>query len=97
MKGSHVRWSIGLCALVGWLSAAAQATGADKSTIKDIGAIAVSGTVESINNNGQSVGAIPVSQTRNTGWWFDGKKSSTLEIAVEFAAGPWTSMAKARL
>lgn len=74
MKGSHVRWSIGLCALVGWLSAAAQATGADKSTIKDIGAIAVSGTVESINNNGQSVGAIPVSQTRNTGWWFDGKK-----------------------
>ena len=74
MKGLHVRWSIGLCALVGWLSVAALAAGADKYTIKDIGAIAVSGTVESINNNGQLVGAIPVSQTRNTGWWFDGKK-----------------------
>ena len=74
MKGSRVRWSIGLCALVAWWSIAALATAADKYTIKDVGAIAVGGTVESINNNGQLTGAIPVSPTRNTGWWFDGKK-----------------------
>ena len=74
MKGSRVHWSIGLCALGAWLSFAALATGADKYTIKDIGAIAVGGTIEGINNNGQLAGAIPVSSTRNTGWWFDGKK-----------------------
>ena len=50
------------------------ATAADKYTIKDIRAIAVGCTVESLNNNGQLAGAIPVSQTRNTGWWFDGRK-----------------------
>ena len=74
MKRSRQRWSLGLCALVVWLNIAALATAADKYSIKGIGAIAVGGTVESINNNGQLAGAIPVSQTRNTGWWFDGKK-----------------------
>ncbi len=74
MKWSRVYWSIGLCALVAWLSVEALATATDKYTIKDVGAIAAGGTVEGLNNNGQLAGAIPVSQTRNTGWWFDGKK-----------------------
>ncbi|MFI5248201.1 MAG: hypothetical protein ACHQWV_06580, partial [Nitrospirales bacterium] len=74
MKGSRVRWSIGLSALVASLSFAALVMAADKYTIKDIGAIAVGGTVEGLNNNGQLAGAIPVSSNRNTGWWFDGKK-----------------------
>ena len=74
MKWSRVYWSIGLCALVAWLSVEALATAMDKYTVKDVGAIAAGGTVEGLNNNGQLAGAIPVSQTRNTGWWFDGKK-----------------------
>ncbi len=74
MNGSRRHWSICLCALAAWLHVAALATAADKYSIKDIGVIAAGGTVESINNNGQLAGAIPVSQTRNTGWWFDGKK-----------------------
>ncbi len=74
MKELRMRWSIGLCTLVAWLTVTALATAADKYTIKDIGAIAAGGTVESLNNNGQLAGAIPVSSTRNTGWWFDGKK-----------------------
>jgi probable HAF family extracellular repeat protein len=74
MKGSLVRWSIGLYAMVAWLSVAALANAADKYTIKDLGATVVGGTAEGINNNGQLVGANPVSPNRNTGWWFDGKK-----------------------
>jgi probable HAF family extracellular repeat protein len=74
MKGSRVHWSIGLCVLVACLSLASLVTAADKYTIKDIGPIAVGGTVEGINNIGQMAGAIPVSSNRNTGWWFDGKK-----------------------
>lgn len=74
MKGSHMRWSLGLCALVTWLSSEAPAQAADKYTIKDIGAVAVGSTVESINNSGHLAGATPISQTRNTAWWFDGKK-----------------------
>ena len=74
MKGSLVRLSISLCAVVAWLNVAVLANAADKYTIKDLGATGVGGTVESINNNGQMVGATPVSPTRNTGWWFDGKK-----------------------
>jgi len=74
IQGSPLRWSIGLCLLLAWLSVAALSRAAEKYTIKDIGPIPVGGTVESINNHGQLAGAIPVSATRNTGWWFDGKK-----------------------
>ena len=36
MKGSRVRWSIGLCALAAWLSVSAPAQAADEYTIKDM-------------------------------------------------------------
>jgi hypothetical protein len=78
------------------LSSEAPAQAADKYTIKDIGAVAVGSTVESINDSGPLAGATPISQTRNTAWWFDGKKSSISAIAVESAAERWTSMPRAR-
>ncbi|MDP1948735.1 MAG: hypothetical protein Q8L77_14680 [Nitrospirota bacterium] len=74
MKRSRTRWAISLCAMIAGLSVAVLATAADRYTVKDIGVLAAGGTVESINNHGQLAGAVPVSQTRNTGWWFDGKK-----------------------
>ncbi len=65
---------IGLFGCVAWLGMAAGASGADKYVIKDLGVLAAGGTVEGINDHGQLAGVIPVSSTRNTGWWFDGKK-----------------------
>ena len=43
-------------------------------TLRVIGDIRDGGTVEDINNEGQIVGTIPISMTRNHGWWFNGSK-----------------------
>jgi len=56
------------------LNSAAFAAPADKYVIKDLGVLATGGTVQGMNNHGQLAGVIPVSPTRNTSWWFDGKK-----------------------
>lgn len=74
MKTLVGRIAIGIFACLGWFSEASFALSADSYTIKDLGMIAAGGTVEGINIHGHLAGLIPVSSTRNTSWWFDGKK-----------------------
>ena len=55
-----------------WLNA--EAAAGERYTVRDIGEIRDGGTVEGLNNDGQIVGTMPISLTRNHGWWFDGVK-----------------------
>lgn len=64
---------IAILALTGILAAGTTATAASSYTIRDIGVLVTSGTVEDLTNDGQIVGTSPVSLTRNNAWWFDGK------------------------
>ena len=52
----------------------AEVSAGELYTVRDIGEIMAGGTVEDVNNEGQIVGTIPISMTRNHGWWFDGKR-----------------------
>ena len=51
-----------------------KALAGEKYTIRDIGEMRAGGTVEDVNNEGQIVGTLPLSMTRNHGWWFDGEQ-----------------------